>query len=152
VACLHSEAEAALAKSLKEAEEKHNHHMANTITALHAANTTKAKLQKDIQVRHPGAHPWRHCKVGSALACSCYPQQYAWRQTSVQSFPARSAALHDLHGLGLVDRLQDLETELQKRENQVQALECELLETQENLADKVCILPLWASELLFRTC
>ena len=35
-------------------------------------------------------------------------------------------------------RLQDLEAELLERRGQVQALECELDQTKDNLAEKVC--------------
>lgn len=66
VARLHSEAEAALAKALKDAEEKHNHHLANTITELDAANRINAKLDKDMQVRHHHTRASLHqCKVDS---------------------------------------------------------------------------------------
>ena len=75
MAGLRSEAEAAQATALKEAEEKHNHHMANTITALDAANRTKAKLHKDMQVRHHYTCPsLRQCK-SAAVSCMQRPQQ-----------------------------------------------------------------------------
>lgn len=70
-----------------------------------------------------------------------------------QPLTDNTGASQHLNGLESGGRLQDLEGELLERKDQVEALERELHQTNENLAEKVPFcLPRWARGFLSRLC